>query len=105
MPANGEHMSRMRPGMSLAEREELRARLLDREIQEARVRASTIFVIGRCYRAQVPADHAACRAELASGCLCPCHDPRPVGDQDEEGPVSPGQSAEEAADAIAATGA
>ena len=90
---------KMRAHMPLAEREALRAAILEDVLAEARREASEIHLTVRCLlhqphrapglsEAQRRAQHVQCNGESAgNGCLCTWHD----GEQDEDGAVPPAQ--------------
>jgi hypothetical protein len=77
---------RMRAGMPLAERQRLRAEILERYLELARRMAAEMHLTSRClthleYRAknlsheQRRAEHVKCQGESAGdGCLCEWHD-------------------------------
>ena len=71
---------RVRPGLSLAERQLARQQITDAYVADARRKASRAHRTMRCVRAAEagwPAEeHAGCKGELrrTGGCLCECHD-------------------------------
>jgi hypothetical protein len=77
---------KMRPGMPLADRQALRASILEARLTEARQEAAELYVSLRClmhleHRApklsydQRRAEHVKCQGESAGdGCLCEWHD-------------------------------
>ena len=78
---------KMRAGMSLGERRELRAWILGNALDQARRQAAEVYLSIRC-RSHLPqrtpgmndaermAEHALCKAEsMGDGCLCILHDP------------------------------
>jgi hypothetical protein len=86
-------LPKMRAGMPLAERQALRAAILDGYLDQARRAAAMVHLSVRC-RSHLPdrsptmsmaqrrAEHVRCLAESAGGgCLCEWHD----DEQDEEG--------------------
>jgi type II secretory pathway pseudopilin PulG len=86
---------KMRAGMPLAERQQLRAWLLEQALEQARRQAAEVHLSVRC-RSHLPQrsptlsydqqrhEHTLCQGESAgNGCLCPWHDAEiePVPDQ------------------------
>lgn len=82
----GQDRPKMRAGMPLAERQQLRAWALESALERARLQAAEVFLSVRC-RSHLPQrsptmsydqrrhEHTLCLAESAgSGCLCTWHD-------------------------------
>jgi hypothetical protein len=82
----GQDRPRMRPGMPLAERQQLRSMILDKALDLARQQAADAHLSTRCrghleFRAttmsydQRRAEHVKCQGEsMGTGCLCVWHD-------------------------------
>lgn len=78
---------KMRAGMTLGERQRLRAWILDSALDQARRQAAEVHLSIRCRShleqrspsmnaAERMAEHALCKTEsMGDGCLCPMHDP------------------------------
>jgi hypothetical protein len=77
---------RLRRGLTVLERDKLRAEILERQMRLAVTRAAEYGLTGMCREAMRLAEagersgalHRSCGAEEPGGlgCLCPCHDVR-----------------------------
>lgn len=80
---------KMRAGMTVGERQRLRAWILDSAMDQARKQAAEVHLSIRC-RSHLPQrsplmsederrlEHTLCKGEsVGDGCLCPWHDPEP----------------------------